>query len=450
MESMIQLLNKIDSFVWGPPLLVLLVGTGLYYTFSLKAIQIRKLSLALRLIFSDEDSAGDVSSFGALCTALSATIGTGNIVGVATAVAVGGPGSLFWLFVAAFFGMATKYAESLLAVKYRTVDEKGQMAGGPMYYIENGLGWKPLAKLFALFGMGVAFFGIGTFPQTNAISQAVSSMTPLPIWLISSALTILVALVILGGIKSISKTVEKIVPFMAVAYFAAGIVILFTNASSIIPAFRLIIVSAFSGHAALGGFTGATMMMAIRMGIARGVFSNESGIGSAPIAAAAARTKSCVRQGLISMTGTFFDSIIICTITGLVLVISGLWSGPLAGADLTSAAFESALPGIGSWVVSIGLLFFAFTTILGWNYYGERCSVYLFGVKSIIPFKIFYLVLVFAGPFLKLDLIWIMADIVNALMAIPNLIALIALRREVASETFAWFSKPVKELTGCK
>lgn len=430
----------------GSPLLILLVGTGLYFTFRLKAIQVCRLPQALKLMFTDQDkSAGDVSSFGALCTALSATIGTGNIVGVATAVTLGGPGSLFWLFVAAFFGMATKYAESLLAVKYRTVDENGQMAGGPMYYIENGLGIKFLAKAFAFFGLGVAFFGIGTFPQTNAIAEAVTGMTSLPLGIVSVALTVLVGLVVVGGIKSISKTVEKIVPFMAVGYFAAGVIILLANASAIPAALSLIIKSAFTGHAAFGGFTGATIMMAIRMGVARGVFSNESGLGSAPIAAAAARTDSCVRQGLISMTGTFFDSIIICTITGLVLVISGLWSGDLTGATLTAAAFNTTFPllGAGRWIVSIGLIFFAFTTILGWNYYGERCSVYLFGVKSVVHYKVIFLGLVFLGPWLKLDLIWITADIVNALMAIPNLIALIGLRKVVLEETKAYFAPKV-------
>ena len=283
MESVIQLLNKIDSLVWGPPLLILLVGTGVYFTVKLRALQVRRLPLAIRLMFTDQDqSDGDVSSFAALCTALSATIGTGNIVGVATAVAVGGPGSLFWLFVAAFFGMATKYAESLLAVKYRTVDEKGQMAGGPMYYIENGLGIKSLARVFAFFGICVACFGIGTFPQTNAITEAVTAMTPLPLWLVSTLLTLLVGLVVIGGIRSISKTVEKIVPVMAVGYFLAGVIVLLANVSAIPGAVALIVKSAFTGHAAFGGFTGATVMMAIQKGVARGVFSNESGLGSAP------------------------------------------------------------------------------------------------------------------------------------------------------------------------
>lgn len=443
MELLTSVLNTIDAFVWGPPLLILLLGTGLFFTLQLRAIQIRQLPRALRLMFSDQASSdGDISSFAALCTALSATIGTGNIVGVATAVTVGGPGALFWLFLAAFFGMATKYAESLLAVKYRTVDDNGDMAGGPMYYIQNGLGSKKLAAAFAVFGIGVAFFGIGTFPQTNAISESLTLMFPIPPILVSVILTALVALVVLGGITSIAKTVERLVPFMAVGYFIAALIVVLYNIEAVPASISLILKSAFTGHAAFGGFTGAGVMAAIRLGIARGIFSNESGIGSAPIAAAAARTDSCVRQGLISMTGTFFDSIIVCSLTGLVLVMSGMWSGDLNGASLTSAAFDASFPvaGVGNWVVTVGLVFFAFTTILGWNYYGERCTVYLFGTSAILIYRIVFLALIFMGPFLKLDFIWILADIVNALMAIPNLIALIGLRAVVKKETDLYFA----------
>lgn len=443
---MMGFLSTLNGWVWGPPLLVLLVGTGLYLTIRLGLLQVVKLPLALRYLFTkdkDDDSGdGDVSSFAALCTALSATIGTGNIVGVATAIKTGGPGALFWMWVAAFFGMATKYAEGLLAVKYRVVDENGQMSGGPMYYIEKGLGNKWLAKMFALFGIFVACFGIGTFAQVQSISTAAKDTLNIPIWITAIILTILVAMVTLGGIKSISKASEWIVPFMAIFYIAGGIIILIFNAPAIPQAFVLILESAFTPTAAVGGFIGATVMMAIKNGIARGVFSNESGLGSAPIAAAAAKTKSCVRQGLISMTGTFIDTIIVCTMTGLVLIVTGAWSTELEGAAMTNQAFRVGLPiaEIGQYIVTIGLIFFAFTTILGWNYYGERCTEYLFGIKGIKPYRFIYIVLVGIGAFLKLDMIWTLADIVNGLMAIPNLIGLIGLRGVVIDETKIYFA----------
>jgi len=445
MEQLIQVLDKIDSWVWGPPLLILLVGTGIYLTVRLGLLQVFKLPLALRYIFQKEDGEGDVSSFAALCTALAATIGTGNIVGVATAIKAGGPGALFWMWIAAFFGMATKYAEGLLAVKYRVVDENGQMSGGPMYYIERGLGIKWLAKIFALFGIGVAFFGIGTFPQINAISEAVSLTFDLPMLLVAAVVTICVALVTLGGIKSIARVSEWIVPFMAVFYVIGALIILFTNANLLPQTIALVFKSAFTPTAATGGFLGATVMMAMRNGIARGVFSNESGLGSAPIAAAAAKTKSCVRQGLISMTGTFLDTIIVCSMTGLVLILTGYWQSDLAGAAMTNAAFEAGLPMFGKYIVTIGLIFFAFTTILGWNYYGERCTEYLFGVKGIPAFRWIFIALVASGAFLKLELIWILADIVNALMAIPNLIALLGLSAVIVAETKDYFAQLEKE-----
>jgi AGCS family alanine or glycine:cation symporter len=446
MEQLIKLFNRIDSFVWGPPLLILLVGTGIYLTLRLGLLQISKLPLALKYLFAkDEDDTGegDVSSFAALCTALAATIGTGNIVGVATAIKAGGPGALFWMWIAAFFGMATKYAEGLLAVKYRSTDQNGQMSGGPMYYIEKGLGIKWLAKIFAVFGIGVAFFGIGTFPQVNAITNAAEITLHLPIIVSAIIITVLVALVTLGGIKSISKVSEMIVPFMAVFYIIGSLIILITNIQLLPNTIAMIIKSAFTPTAAKGGFLGATVMLAIRNGIARGVFSNESGLGSAPIAAAAARTKSCVRQGLISMTGTFFDTIVVCTMTGLVLILTGVWHSDLAGAAMTNAAFKSGfpIPIIGQIIVTIGLIFFAFTTILGWNYYGERCTEYLFGIKGILPFRCIFIILVALGAFLKLDLIWILADIVNGLMAIPNLIALIGLSGVIVAETKIYFDQ---------
>lgn len=445
MSSIQAALLAIDSFIWGPPLLILLVGTGIYLTARLGLLQVLRLPLALRLVFGRDQGqgkAGDVSSFAALCTALSATIGTGNIVGVATAIKLGGPGALFWMWMAAFFGMATKYAECLLAVKYRVTDANGQMAGGPMYYLERGLGSRPLAKLFALFGIGVAFFGIGTFPQVNAISDAMTLSFAVPREVTAVVLTLLVGLVTLGGIRSISSVSSKVVPFMALFYIVSCLGVLVANASALPDAVSLVLTSAFTGQAATGGFVGAGVMLAIQSGVARGVFSNESGLGSAPIAAAAAKTDSCVEQGLVSMTGTFFDTIIICTMTGLTLVVTGVWSGDLSGAAMTSAAFAQGLnPHVGQYLVSIGLLFFAFTTILGWNYYGERCTEYLFGVKAIKPYRLTYLALVASGAFLHLDLIWLLADIVNGLMAVPNLIGLIGLRHVVVAETRAFFAR---------
>lgn len=445
MESILHIFKSISDFVWGAPLLILLVATGIMLTIRLGGIQIFKLPLALKYLFAkdeDDTGSGDVSSFAALCTALAATIGTGNIVGVATALKMGGPGALFWMWMAAFFGMATKYAEGLLAVKFRETDDNGQMSGGPMYYIEKGLGNKFLAKMFALFGIGVALFGIGTFPQVNAITTAVNTSLGIPIYVVAIVLTIVVALVTLGGIKSIAKVSELVIPVVATLYILGALVILIYNAPLLPGVFQMVIHSAFTPTAASGGFLGATVLFAMRSGVARGVFSNESGLGSAPIAAAAARTKSCVRQGLISMTGTFFDTIIVCTMTGLVLLLTGFWNSPvLEGAEVTAAAFRSGLPlpAVGEFVVTIGLLFFAFTTILGWNYYGERCTEYLFGVKGIKVFKAVFILLVASGAFLELDLIWVIADIVNGLMALPNLIALVLLSKVITTETKTYF-----------
>lgn len=444
-------LNAVDTIIWGPPLLILLVGTGVYLTWKLKLLQIFRLPLAIKYIFSkeednDENAKGDVSSFGALCTALSATIGTGNIVGVATAIKAGGPGALFWMWIAAFFGMATKYAEGVLAIKFREVDENGQMSGGPMYYIKNGLGLNWLANIFAIFGVGVALLGIGTFGQVKSIADAASIGFNIPIIVTAVVVTVLVALVTLGGIKRISKVSEAVVPFMAGLYIVGVLLVLFFNFNKIPAAVSLIIESAFNPQAALGGAVGITITIAMQRGIGRGVFSNEAGLGSAPIAAAAAKTNSPVRQGLISMTGTFIDTIVICTMTGLVIVITGTFSGSLEGAALTTAAFEIGLPiaVLGKYIVNIGLMFFAFTTILGWNYYGERCIEYLFGIKGIKPYKLIFIALVAVGPFLPLEMIFIIADIVNGLMAFPNLIGLIGLRKVVISETEEYF-KELKE-----
>ena len=433
-----KILRTIDSIVWGPPLLVLLLGTGIYLTYKLKFIQIRKLPQAIKFIFQKEEGAkGDVSSFGALCTALSATIGTGNIVGVATAIKAGGPGALLWMWVAAFFGMATKYAEGVLAIKYREFDENGVVKGGPMYYIQNGMGIKWLAKLFALFGVLVALFGIGTFAQVNSISEGLKNSFNVPITITAIIVTVLVTLVTLGGIKRISKVSEAIVPFMALFYILGVILVIIFNFKSIPEALHIIFESAFNPKAAMGGVTGLSIIIVMQKGISRGVFSNEAGLGSAPIAAAAAKTNSPARQGLISMTGTFFDTIIICTMTGLVIVLTGTFNSSIDGASLTTAAFEVGLPiaYVGKYIVNIGLVFFAFTTILGWNYYGEKCIEYLLGEKAIIPFKIIYIILVAIGAFISLDIIFISADIVNGLMAIPNLIAIIALRKVIFDET---------------
>ena len=438
---MLEILNEIDAFVWGPPLLVLLVGTGILLTFRLKLLQVFKLPQALGLIFSAKnDGSGDVNSFKALCTALAATVGTGNIVGVATAIKAGGPGALFWMWMAAFFGMATKYSECLLAVKYRTVDANGNISGGPMYYIENGLGkkYKPLAVMFAVFGVLCAYFGIGTFAQVNSIVEITQISAGIPVVYTGIALTVVVAAVTIGGLKSIATVAAKVVPAMALLYFLTTVGIMIVFADQVPAAIATVLNSAFTPTAAQGGFLGATVRLAMRSGVARGVFSNESGLGSAPIVAAAAKTKWAAEQGLISMTGTFIDTIIICTLTGLSLVVSGVWCGPLNGAAMTESAFTMAFPAFGSMLLLVGLVLFAFTTILGWNYYGERCVEYLMGVKAILPYRIIFICLIACGPFLKLEEIWVLADIVNGLMAIPNLIALIALSGVVVAETKAY------------
>ena len=436
--NLIDVLNNIDSFIWGPPLLILLVGTGILFTFKLGFLQITKLPKALKLIFFAENNGnGDISSFGALCTALAATVGTGNIVGVATAIKAGGPGSLFWMWLAAFFGMATKYAEGVLAIKYRTKDKNGQISGGPMYYILNGMGekYKPLAVFFAFSGILVALLGIGTFTQVNAITDAINGSFGIDSRITGIILAILVALIVFGGLQSISKVSTKVVPFMSVAYILICLLILGNSFKQIPQAFVLIIKSAFNPTAAFGGFLGSTVSMAIRNGIARGVFSNESGLGSAPIAAAAAKTEWPAEQGLISMTGTFIDSLVICTLTGLSLILSGVWQSDLNGAIMTQAAFASIFPTIGPLFLTLSLSLFAFTTILGWSYYGERCFEFLFGVKGINGYRAIFVTMVLLGAFLKLDVVWIIADIVNGLMALPNLIALIALSSVVVAET---------------
>ena len=438
MDTINTILNEIDSILWGPPLIVLLLGTGIYLTIRLNLLQVFRLPLALSLIFRAKNRGeGDVSSFKALCVALAATVGTGNIVGVATAVKLGGPGAVFWMWVAAFFGMATKYAEGLLAVKYRTTDEKGEIAGGPMFYIRHGMGekWAPMAAFFAGACILVAFFGIGTFPQVNAIVDSMNIAFGVPREVSDAIVTLLVAAITIGGLQSISRVASKIVPFMAVVYVVVSLGLIVMNLSAVPDAVALILRSAFSGEAAVGGFAGSTLMMAMQKGIARGIFSNESGLGSAPIAAAAAKTKWPAEQGLISMTGTFIDTIINCSMTGLALVLTGVWHGDSAGAMMTADAFATAYGQIGVAILTVSLALFAFTTILGWNYYGERSAIYLFGTKGVMPYRLIFIVLVASGAFLKLDAIWTLADIVNGLMAIPNLIALCALSGVIVSET---------------
>lgn len=444
MDKITELLMTVNDLIWGLPLIFLLLGTGLYFTIRLRFLQFAKLKIAFQYIFSkekSEDNEGDVSSFQALCTALSSTIGTGNIVGVATAITAGGPGAIFWMWISAFLGMATKYAEGLLAIVYRVKDENGEMSGGPMYYLERGLHSKFLAKMFAVFGIGVALLGIGTFTQVKSISDAAAISFSIPPIMTALILVCIVGFITLGGIKRIAAVSEKIVPFMSAAYIIGVICILITHVSLLPETITLIVKAAFTPSAAFGGSVGITITMVMQKGISRGIFSNESGLGSAPIAAAAAKTNSCVRQGLISMTGTFIDTILVCTMTGLAIIITNSYTLGVNGADMTTAAFSSGfiIPVIGKYIVNIGLLFFAFTTIIGWNYYGEKCIQYLAGSKAVLPYKLIFIACIAIGPFMSLDFIFILADIVNGCMAFPNLIGLIGLRKVVIKETYAYF-----------
>lgn len=440
---LVDVLNQVDSIVWGPWLLILLVGTGVFLSCRLGFLQVMKLPRALKLIFFARNKGdGDIDSFKALCTALAATVGTGNIVGVATAIKLGGPGALFWMWLAAFFGMATKFSEGCLAVKFRQVDDQGNIAGGPMYYIEMGLGkkWKPLAVAFALFGIMTAMLGSGTTTQMNAIVSSVNAGFGVSTYITCAIVTILVAIITFGGLQSISKTASKIVPAMAVIYFIITVIFLIMNASEVPHAVGEVISGAFNGTAAAGGFAGAGIMLTIRSGIARGLYSNESGLGSAPIVAAAAKTKWPAEQGLISMTGTFIDTIIICTLTGLTIIVSGVWTGTTNGAEMTQAAFATTYGSLAPFILTISLTLFAFTTIIGWNYYGERCWEYLFGTKTIKLYRIGYIAILASAVFLKLEAIWSLADIVNGLMAIPNLIALLGLSGVITAETKKYFN----------
>ncbi|WP_338753339.1 sodium:alanine symporter family protein [Bacillus sp. FJAT-52991] len=432
-EKLLEVLKDISDMIWGPPLLILLVGTGIYLTIRLGFLQLKLLPYSLKLAFSksqDHQSEGDISHFQALMTALAATVGTGNIVGVATAVLIGGPGAIFWMWMSAFFGMATKYAEAVLAVKYRVQDEDGEMSGGPMYYLERGLNQKWLGVMFAAFG-AMAAFGIGNLVQANSVAGVVDSTFNIPTWVTGVALTVFTALVLLGGIKSIGKVTAFFVPIMALFYLVAGLIVLFMNISEIPAALALIFSDAFTGNAVAGGAVGAV----IRYGVARGVFSNEAGLGSAPIAAAAAKTDMPARQALVSMTQVFIDTILICSITGLTIVLAGKYDTGLEGSELTTASFEMFLGSAGAYVVALGLLFFASSTIIGWSYYGEKCFSYLFSKKVVKYYRIAFVIAVFVGAIAKLDVVWAFSDIMNGLMAFPNLIGIVGLSGVVIHET---------------
>jgi len=440
MEAQIlEILTAIRDFIWGLPLLVLLVGTGIFLTIRLRALQIRGLFHSLYLAFikrkEDNKEEGDISHFQALMTALAATVGTGNIAGVATAIVAGGPGALFWMWITGLFGMATKYSEAVLAIKYREKDKFGTMCGGPMYYISKGLGMKWLGALFAVFAM-IAAFGIGNMVQSNSVAEAVKTSFGVPHWITGIILAGLTGMVVLGGIKSIARVTQVLVPFMIVIYVIGALIILALNISILPSLFALIIKSAFTPTAAMGGFLGATLRQAMREGVARGVFSNESGLGSAPIAAAAARTPDPVKQALVSMTQTFIDTLVVCTMTGLVLLASGLWTSGVTGAELTTTAFDQSLPGGGGeFIVSLGLIFFAYSTILGWCYYGEKSIEYLFKEGAVKIYRIIFVIFVAVGTMLKLQTVWTLADIMNGMMAFPNLIGLLGLSAVIVAET---------------
>ncbi len=454
MHEFEQFIGKASDIVWGPPLLILLLGTHIFLTFRLRFIQ-RYIGKAIKLsVQRSHEGQGDVSQFGALTTALAATIGTGNIVGVATAIAAGGPGAVFWMWITGVFGIATKYSEAVLSVKYRIQNERGRMAGGPMYVLERGMKQKWLGVIFAILTM-ISAFGIGNMVQANSISSMVNETFRIAPWITGIVMAALTGFVILGGIKWIARVCEFLVPFMAIFYVGGCVVLLLLNISGIPAAVQLIVRSAFSGHAMFGGFAGATIKEAIRFGVARGLFSNESGLGSAPIVAAAAQTKNPVRQALVSSTGTFWDTVVVCAITGLVLVNSGEWIKGLKGAALTKAAFAD-IHIVGPIILVMGLLTFVFSTILGWSDYGEKAAEYLFGTRVVRPYRCLWVIGVMVGSMLSLSTVWSLADVTNGLMAIPNLISLIALNGVVVAETrhYLWNNNldadapPATELVG--
>ena len=445
MEAFESFISSINALVWGPPMLVMILGVGLFLSIGLKLMPVLKLRAGFQLMWKGRtgaESEGEIPPFQALMTALSATVGTGNIAGVATAVFLGGPGALFWMWLTALVGMATKYSEAVLAVRFREVDERGAYTGGPMYYIRNGLGkkWAWLGVLFAIFA-AVAAFGIGNTVQANSVADVLETNFNLPHWVTGLVLMVLVGLVLIGGIKRIGQVASTLVPFMAIAYILVGLMVLAINAEQIPNAIAMVFTHAFSPVAAEGGFAGAAVWAAVRFGVARGIFSNEAGLGSAPIAHAAAQTKNPINQGMVAMLGTFIDTIIVCSITGLVIISSGAWTSGETGAALTSLAFETGLPGFGNYVVAISLAIFAFTTIIGWSFYGERCIEFLFGVKAIVPYRVIWILAIPVGATINLGLIWLIADTLNAMMALPNLVALLLLSPVVFKLTREHFEK---------
>jgi AGCS family alanine or glycine:cation symporter len=438
-----QTIDAINALVWGPIMLTLLLGTGIFLTIGLRGMTITRIPYAFKQLLKGRKASGEgeISPFNALMTALSSTVGTGNIAGVATAIGIGGPGALFWMWCTALVGMATKYAEAVLAVNFRETDAAGKKVGGPMYYIKNGLGkrWKPLAFLFALFG-AMAGFGLANTVQSNTVSQVLLNNFQIPTVASGFVMALLVALVLLGGIQRIAQVAGKLVPLMTVIYLVSTLLILLMNLPEIPAALVFIVDSAFNGTAATGGFAGATVMLALRMGVSRGIFSNESGLGSAPIAHAAAATNSPVRQGTIAMLGTFIDTLIICTMTGLVLIVTDVWNSDLQGAAMTLQVFDSSLP-FGGDILSLCIALFAFTTMLGWSYYGERCAQFLLGPKVVLPFRVLWVVGIFLGTQMSLGLVWKMSDALNGMMAIPNLIALLLLSPVVFKLTRQYYQQ---------
>lgn len=456
MEEIEGILSVVKAWIWGIPLLTLLMGTGVYLTFLLKGMQFRYLGYALKQVFSKQkkDAQGDISQFEALMTSVGGAIGTGTIVGVATSITLGGLGSLFWMWVMAFLGMATKYAENLLAVKYRSIDDRGEMIGGPMEYIEKGLGWKWMAILFAIFG-AVGALSTGNLVQVNAITEAVSSIVSVDPLIIGVVLALLTGVVLVGGVRSIGHVAGVLVPVMALFYIFAGLIIIFMHAEKVPAAFMLIVSSAFEGQAAIGGFAGATIMMAIQTGVARSIFSNEAGLGISTMAAAAAKTDCPGRQAMINMTGALLSTVIVCSISGLAFAVTGMvgktdaFGMHINGAAMALTAFDQSIYG-GGYIVSVGLILFAFTTITAWAYYGEKCFEYLFGIRSVIVYRMIFTLIVIPGAILKMETVWLLADIMNGLMAIPNLIAVIALSGVVVAETDSFLKLIYQERASIK
>lgn len=446
MEALTQIITAINDIVWGPPMLVAILGTGLFLQLRLRLMPITRIVAGFVMVWRGRkaapDAPGEITPYAALMTALAATVGTGNIAGVATAIAIGGPGAMFWMWMTALVGMATKYAEVLLAVHFRETDDRGEQVGGPMYAIKNGLGrnWRWLGAAFAIFG-GLAGFGIGNMVQSNSIAGALDAAFGVNPWVSGVVMAVCTGFVLLGGVKRIGAVAEKLVPFMCVGYIVASLIVLGIYADQVPAAFALIIESAFSPVAATGGFAGAAVMMAIRYGVARGIFSNEAGLGTAGIAQAAGQSRSPVESGLVGMMGTFIDTIVVCTMTGLVLIVTGVWNNGLKGAALSAAGFDAAFQGFGGQFLAVAITVFAFTTILGWAYYGEKCWAYLLGTSVEVPYRAVWTVFVLVGAVTHLDFVWLVADTLNAFMALPNLISLILLSPVVVRLTQAYWDQ---------